>query len=206
VVIYKVTNRKNGKVYVGNTTRTFDVRLKEHKRKTKTILGAAIREYGFDNFSFEEIESVGSVEMLNEREKYWIAFYDCEVPKGYNQCKGGDTSFGYHHKEISKHKMSEKKKIAYAGNGNPFYGKTHSEEAKSKMSVKRKGRKLSEEWKDKISQGLQKKVINLDTGEIFNSVKAAATHYGLKDTHITRVCKGKRKTTGGFRWSHYNGS
>ena len=42
------------------------------------------------------------------------------------------------------------------------------------------------------------KVLNVETGEVFNSVKAAAEKYGLKDTHITRVCKGKRKRTGGF--------
>lgn len=72
------------------------------------------------------------------------------------------------------------------------------------MSQARRGRTLTDEWRTKIGYGLRKKVINLDTGEIFESVKAAAEQYGLKDTHITRVCKGKRKSTGGFRWSHYN--
>ena len=43
---------------------------------------------------------------------------------------------------------------------------------------------------------------NVDTGEVFDSVKKAAEKYGLKDTHISRVCKGKRKTTGGFKWEY----
>ena len=46
------------------------------------------------------------------------------------------------------------------------------------------------------------KVKNVDTGEVFSSVKEAALRYDLKDTHITRVCKGKRKRTGGFRWEY----
>ena len=46
------------------------------------------------------------------------------------------------------------------------------------------------------------KVRNVETGEVFNSVKEAAREYNLKETHITRVCKGKRKTTGGFHWCY----
>lgn len=100
--------------------------------------------------------------------------------------------------------MSISKSEAYKGEGNPFYCKKHSEESKEKMSQSRKGRILSEEWKEKIGKALQKKVINLDTGEVFDSVRNAAKHYNLKDTHITRVCKGKRKTTGGYKWSYYD--
>lgn len=48
------------------------------------------------------------------------------------------------------------------------------------------------------------KVENLDTNEIFNSIKEATEYYNLKDsTHITRVCKGKQKTTGGYRWAYF---
>ena len=194
----------NGKVYIGQTVRTLNERIAEHKRKRNSLLGQAIRKYGDACFSFEIIDEAGDIETLNEKEKYWITFYDCEVPNGYNQCNGGANTAGYHHKDSSKEKMRIVKKEAYRGVGNPFYGKKHSEEAKAKMSQARRGRTLTDEWRTKIGYGLRKKVINLDTGEIFESVKAAAGQYGLKDTHITRVCKGKRKSTGGFRWSHYN--
>ena len=99
--------------------------------------------------------------------------------------------------------MSNKKSEMYLGENNPFYGKTHTEEAKAKMSEKRKGRKLTEEWKNKIGNSQKKKVINIDTGEVFNSVKEASEYYNLKDTQISRVCKGKRNKTGGFRWKYF---
>lgn len=49
------------------------------------------------------------------------------------------------------------------------------------------------------------KVLNVETGEVFDSVKAAAEKYGLKDTHITHVCKGKRKRTRRFQWEYFQG-
>jgi hypothetical protein len=45
-------------------------------------------------------------------------------------------------------------------------------------------------------------VTNLDTGETFDAARHAAKHYGINDSHIGEVCKGKRKTAGGFHWSY----
>lgn len=45
-------------------------------------------------------------------------------------------------------------------------------------------------------------VENIDTGEVFSSVKEACEKYGLKPGNITKCCKGERKTTGGFRWKY----
>ena len=42
----------------------------------------------------------------------------------------------------------------------------------------------------------------VETQEIFNSVKEASQKYNLKATHITRVCKGKRKRTGNYHWKY----
>lgn len=48
------------------------------------------------------------------------------------------------------------------------------------------------------------KIINLDTGEIFKSIKEAAEKYNTQITHISRVCRGKRKRTSGYRWAYLN--
>lgn len=48
------------------------------------------------------------------------------------------------------------------------------------------------------------KVVNLDTKEVFNSVNEAAKKYNIIPTHISRVCRGKRKHTGGYRWQYYS--
>lgn len=204
MIIYKVTNNVNGKIYIGQTIRTIDERISEHQRKKNSLIGKAIKRYGIESFTIESIETVTTIEMLNNREIYWIKHFKCMVPNGYNQCVGGNNTMGFTHREESKQKMSESKSKLYMGENNPFYGKTHSIEAKQKMSKQRKGRTLSEEWKRKIGESCQKKVVNLDTGEIFDSVKLASQKYNLKATHISSVCNGKRKTTGGFRWQHYD--
>lgn len=49
----------------------------------------------------------------------------------------------------------------------------------------------------------RRKVINIDTGEVFNSINEASNIYNLKPTHISRVCRGKRKRTGGYKWMYY---
>jgi group I intron endonuclease len=194
MIIYKITNN----------IRTLKEIVSEHKRKRKPLISKALKKYGLNNFTIDVIDKAETIEELNEKEYKWVEFYNCITPLGYNQCEGGDNTMGYHHKEESKKNMSIKKKKMYLGEGNPFYGKTHSDEVKAKFSQQRKGRTLSNQWKDNLGKAHFKKVINLDTGEIFDSIRIAAEKYGLKDTHITRVCKGKRKTTGGFRWQHYD--
>lgn len=203
MIIYKITNKTNGKIYVGQTVRSLEERISEHKRKKKALISQAIKKYGINNFDVEVIDSAKTIDDLNKKEIQWINHYNSLTPNGYNQCEGGGNTSGYNHKEESKLKMSEAKSGMYLGENNPFYGKTHSEESKQKMSAARAGRTLTDEWKKKIGKSCQKKVVNIDTGEVFESVKSAAEKYDLKDTHISRVCKGKGKTTGGFRWKYF---
>lgn len=202
-IIYKFTNMINGKVYIGQTIRPLKERVDEHIRNKKSLVSKAIKKYGFINFKITTIDKAYTIEELNRKEDDLVKLYNCISPRGYNLCNGGGNTFGYNHTEETKAKFRECKRGLNCGNTNPFYGKTHSEEQCAKWSKQRKGRVESEEWKKKISIGGFKKVINLDTLEIFISVKAAADKYNLKDTHISRVCKGKRKKTGGYRWMHY---
>ena len=204
MIIYKIVNKINKKIYVGQTKRTLKERMEEHVRKNSIPVDKDIEKYGIENFDIKVIDVATNEEELNDKEKLWIRKLNCMLPKGYNQTFGGKTTKGFTHREQSKEKMSKAKSKLYVGSGNPFFGKRHSEESKEKMSKARKGRKLTTEWKEKIGLAQRKKVINLDTGEVFDSIKSAAVHYELKETHITRVCKGKRKTTGGFRWAYYN--
>lgn len=204
MIIYKATNKINGKVYIGQTVRSLQERMAEHTRHTGTAFDKALNKYGLDAFDVEQIDSATSVDELNQKEIYWIGFYDCVVPNGYNMCEGGGNTKGFHHSEESKRKMAELRAGSFLGESNPFFGKTHSEESRQKMSAKRKGMAhLTPETVQKIRASHHKaKVRNVETGEVFDSVKEAALKYGLKDTHITRVCKGHRKRTGGFRWEY----
>lgn len=102
--IYKITNNINGRVYIGQTIGTIEKRFNEHKRDAikgcQYALHRAMRKYGIDNFSVEEIEQC-STEELDDREQYWISFYDSYY-QGYNMTIGGSA--------FRKPPLSEEKK------------------------------------------------------------------------------------------------
>lgn len=88
--IYKITNKLNGKSYIGQSN-NIERRIKEHQTKgasSRIPLDIAIQKYGKDNFIYEVIEEV-LPEQLNERESFWIKYYNT-VETGYNCSEGGD--------------------------------------------------------------------------------------------------------------------
>lgn len=95
--IYKITNIINGKSYIGQST-DIHRRWRNEITDSKCIsshsydypLMRAFRKYGVDNFKFEIIEECNSEE-LNQKEMYWIDYFDTFF-HGYNQTLGGDTS------------------------------------------------------------------------------------------------------------------
>lgn len=204
MVIYKATNKINGKVYIGQTVRPLEIRMAEHARHNQTPFDRAIQKYSLDNFDVIVIDRANSVDELNLKEIFWIEFYNALGTNGYNACEGGNNTKGYRHTEQAKIKMSNAKKYNYIGEGNPFFGKHHSTESKKRISETRKGIVFTPEWKQHISENSKQKVkvMNVDTGEIFNSIKEASIKYNIIPTHITRVCRGKRKSTGGYRWKY----
>lgn len=204
MIIYKITNLVSGKCYVGQTIRSIEERFEEHRRKKNTYIGKAIRFYGQENFRIEAIDSANNQKTLNDLEMQWIDKLKTMKPNGYNLCLGGGNTSGYKHRTEAKLLMS-KNRGRYYKEDNPFYGKKHDAETRARMSAAGRGKVLTPEWKKKIQDSLPKvKVINLDTGEIFVSAAEAARIYDGKSTHITRVCRGKRKRTRGCRWAYYD--
>lgn len=100
--IYKVTNLINGKVYIGQSD-NIEFRWKTHRNHSQKKYGndydclfyRAIRKYGLNNFKFEVIEECQK-NQLNEKEMYWIKFYNSFIGfvncNGYNMTRGGQTS------------------------------------------------------------------------------------------------------------------
>ena len=82
--IYKLTNLINKKAYVGLTTRKLDKRIKEHISDKQSVISRAIKKYGFDNFLVEVIEELTDLEVLKEREIYYIHHFNTLNPDGYN--------------------------------------------------------------------------------------------------------------------------
>lgn len=81
--IYKIENLINHKKYIGQSVH-IERRFQEHcQPSTNSLISKAIKEFGKENFSFEIIEEC-KVEELNQKERYYINFYNSLVPNGYN--------------------------------------------------------------------------------------------------------------------------
>lgn len=204
MIIYKVTNTKNNLIYIGQTTRELETRMKEHLRKRKTYFDSCYCKKHLKDFVVEIIDTAESIDELNKKEIFYIKKYNSMIPNGYNACEGGENSIGYHHTKESRDKMSNARKGKNTGEENPFFNKHHSKEQREKWSAERKGlAHLTDEQKQKLKESHHKvKVLNIDTNEMFDSIKDASEKYNIIATNITRVCKGKIKTTGGFHWKY----
>lgn len=95
--IYKITNNLSGKIYIGQSN-NIERRWKEHCapnrwKTSENYIDVAIHKYGKENFSLEVLEEC-SIAQLNEREQYWIAYYNTYKGNGYNATSGGQDSIG----------------------------------------------------------------------------------------------------------------
>lgn len=219
-IIYKYTNKINGKVYIGQTTDERQ-RKKDHRNsKVEDHFHRAIRKYGWDNFEYEVIfETLSSDKdrlkyLLDTMEKYFIKKYDSHGKGGYNCTDGGGGCLGYLHSEETREKLSianrgkkrteeTKRKISEARKG-----RKHTEEAKKKLSEINRGKRLSEDAKRKLSEA-KKKPINQYTKDgvlicTYKSLGDVAKQNNWKRSNIGECARGKNKTAYGYIWRYTN--
>jgi len=130
MIIYKTTNLVNGKIYIGR-----DKRNKPSYYGSGKIYLRAEKKYGKENFIKEILEdNIESIEKLNEREKYWIAFFNAT-----------DTSIGYN--------------IQKGGQGGDWYALTPEQQAhiKKRISETHKGHIKSKETVEKMRKSMKGK-------------------------------------------------
>lgn len=110
MLIYKITNILNGKCYVGQTISKLEQRWYKHCHKSSGCLALhnAIKLYGKENFTIEQIDTATNQDELNVKEKYWIEYFNCISPNGYN-LKSGGKDCEYTNESIAKMKASLKK-------------------------------------------------------------------------------------------------
>lgn len=217
-IIYKITNVLNGKIYIGQTTKTLNRRWVEHcwesKHDSKVLFHCAIQKYGKENFTVEQIDVACDRDELDKKEIHWIKFYNSmNRDKGYNQESGG-----LRNKVVSERVrkiMSQKRQ----GEKNYMYGKHHTLEAREKIRQSKlgkispmRGKKLSLESRLKISKSKigkpsnrEKKVICIETGDIFESALKASLFIGKCKDLVKNACRGRCKTAGGYHWRYLNG-
>lgn len=143
--IYKITNKINGKIYIGYTEKSIEERFAGHcadaqnPSPTRPLI-RAIKKYGADSFTIEALyEGTNKEYVLNDREDYYIETYKNIVGRNnmYNVCPGGlggDRSMSPAYQDYIQNRPSR------AGKDNHFYGMSHSEETKQKISEARKGK------------------------------------------------------------------
>ena len=101
--IYIIKNDINSKVYVGqaiNVKQRFQNHCKPSSSQDNDLVSRAIQKYGRNHFWYEILES--QIENYDQREKYWISYYNCIRPNGYNISEGGNyppVQKGTHHPE-----------------------------------------------------------------------------------------------------------
>lgn len=198
-VIYKITNLLNGKSYIGQTV-DFERRKKDHlKAKDNYAIHAAIQKYGQEKFSWEVIEDNIPKELLNERESFWIEYYNT-YSDGYNETKGGDDAahlVQWIHDNKNQHVEQALKNLEKAQQSNELNRERHLTQL---ASVRQKGinktkRRVKCIEKDLIFESLAE-------AERWSMSEENDNHKKANHQHISKVCSGKRKTCGGYHWTY----
>ena len=186
----------SGKSYIG-VTREINLNTRwenGHGYDSCPLMHNAIKKYGWDNFQHEILEDNVPIENINEREKYWILFYKSNNRDfGYNIEDGGHA-----HRSFSD---ATRKKISDALKGRP-----KSEEHKQKLRERNLGYHHTLEARQKMSKTRSIPVEQLDKNNnvlnTFSSIKLAAETLDIDASAISKCCRGKHKTCGGFQWRY----
>lgn len=170
--IYKITNSKNEKVYIGQTCRTIADRWWQHTyiRSKRSLIKDTIQEIGVEFFQIHQLEEVEAntnielIHILGELEKKHIKENNSIFPNGYNVVDGGTHA-------------------------------RHTPESKEKIAASKRGKPRPDMLKhmDKIHEKCKKKIKCNETGQVWESVMECAKFFNVKSKQISRVLKGQRK-------------
>lgn len=209
--IYKIINLINNKVYIGQTVNSLEQRFIEHKSHWKNNYNSSNRplynafsKYGIENFQIELVEKVEQSN-LNNREKYWIKYYD-SYNNGYNATWGGDSTILYDYNKIVelyniKQNMSEVARIIGC------QWATVSRALKSAGLEKTKKLKMSNSkviiMLDKNNNFIQRFDRLMDAAIYIkqNQYTQNSNLSSISGT-IGQVCRGERKSAYGFKWTY----
>ena len=210
--IYKIWNDINDKVYIGQTTQSIQQRWKEHlynshssQNKPRAVY-SAMKKYGEELFHIETIEECEN-EKLDEREVYWVKYYD-SYNNGYNMTLGGQytstakgltkqdseliKSFwdqGLSVAEIVRKTNFSRTQVRYQLEGYKNYNQDAEE--RGRLSAAKSKYKSIKQWSQE--------------GEliaIYASGLEAEEKTGISRKAISKALCGKSKTSGGFMWTY----
>lgn len=215
--IYKIENLINHKIYIGQSIE-IERRLQKHKTiKDDLYIHRAIQKYGVKNFSFDIIQKC-SQKQLDEKQIYWIQYYNSLIPNGYNMIPGGSNGAG-----LAKGKIVQK----YSLQGQFIEQYPSANQAGIENNIN--GRNITSccngqrnqagyfqwKWKDSEKEIQPIKGILIDdkvlqyslNGEFikqYNSVKQVCQVFKFSKSALSNACNGKIKTLLGFQWKYKN--
>ena len=211
-IIYKTTNLSNGKIYIGQhkcNTVDFDGYF-----GSGVVFTKALKKYGPENFKREVLSVVDSPFQADIEEKYYIEIFTNAFGRNnmYNISEGGQG--GDLTKFWTPEYISKQSEISSKG-----WNDERKEKASKRMkelnnhldraviSLKLRGRKTSLEIKEKQSLSHMgkgtKRIICLETGEIYESIKEACEKLGVYQSGISNVLRGKYTNVKGLHFKFY---
>lgn len=181
-------------LYVGQTNGSIKDRLLKHRSNARTggnqnpKLYAHMRANGPDRYETIHLETVEYFS-ADERERFWIARYQTR-DRGLNITKGG---------------------ISPSGEEHYMYGKRPADHIIAASVAARTGRALSAEHRAKIAAGnrgkknpsIAKRVICLETGEVFYSMMEAAKSCGGQHANVSKSCRTNKGKVKGLTFRFY---
>jgi len=202
--VYIHINKINNKVYIGMTGQVPYKRWEGGHGYKNCYFYNAIIKYGWENFEHKILIDNLTKEEAEEKEKYFIKKYKSnDKVHGYNICEGGKVNSGFHLSKETKEKLS----LSHKGKSPSNKGKKLSEETKEKISLSQKGKpKFKLRGKQRTVEHclkLSKKIICIDTGEIFLSIKVASEKYNISRSSISNCLKKRAKSSGNLHWEYY---
>jgi len=229
--VYVHTNTINGKKYIGITGQDPQRRWGTNGNRYKNpYFNNAIKKYGWDKFKHEILESNLSLKRACELEKYYIKLFNTKSPNGYNLTDGGEGTVGWVPTEDFRRKQSKihkeqwndpefrmkmmdirqssnsvykskefREKISQlvSGENNPNYKHYWTDEQKQNLRVKQQNNPI---YKNENNPNA-KRIMCVETGEIFECMKYAMEKYGIKaHGSLTVALKYPTRTAGGLHW------
>lgn len=223
--IYRITCLVTGSVYIGSSKDLYK-RFRQYKQPNGSIskdIKESIQTYGIDNHEIRimcEFDSNIPRKELYIYEDAFILLYVNRLGEDKilnSRCNDYKKWTSTEFKLTRKCKETTKQKISNSNKGKNI-GKKASDISRKKISDARKGMKFTYEHKQRLREkssqkgkfgknhNKSKRVIQYSKDDIFiklwDSIVDVERELGIGVSHISSVCKGKRKTTGGFKWKY----
>ncbi len=210
-IIYKATNVATGEVYIGATTINLKDRINDHYNKAVKDYGYkfqnAIREYGIENFTWEQIDTAQDPNELALKESNYIEKFDT-VNNGYNSNRGGGFK-----KLIYQFSFAGELESTFQSLEEASKSSSISEDSISHACVGDRKTSNGFYWTytstfDLKEDYRKKKVIQYDLeGElvkVFDSISEASKATEINKSSIAKCCRGERKKAGNFIWKFFD--